>query len=449
MDKKELDLIIQKGEGQTIEFKENVDKSLSKEIVAFTNAQGGKIFIGITDKGEIKKLNNLNRLSSQITDIAKKCDPSIKIRLETSNDILVVDVEEGNNKPYSCSNGFYLRVGANSQKLSRDEILEFSIMEGKIYFDGQINEEFRFPDDFDENKLKKYLDETKLSKKADMKSILINLGVAKEYGDTIIFNNAGVLFFAKEPSRFFMTSKVICAEYATNDKVTILDRKIYDDGILNNLTETINFIRKKIKIRFKIDTVRREEIPQFPETAFREAIVNAIMHRDYFDKSSDVMIENYRNKIVIYNPGGLVRWLKPDEFGKISKTRNPIIASLLSRTIFVEKMGTGIKRIMHSMKDDKLPEPQFEYYEHSFYVTLKDNELCAGVNEGLSEGLNEGLKTLLDIIKRNPGIKAKNCSEQLNKRPIKTIERQIKILIEKGLIERRGSKKTGGYWMVV
>ena len=69
------------------------------------------------------------------------------------------------------------------------------------------------------------------------------------------------------------------------------------------------------------------------------------MHRDYYDKTSDVFVENYRNKIVVFNPGGLVKWLKPEEFGKISKTRNPIIASLLSRTIFVEKMGTGIEEL--------------------------------------------------------------------------------------------------------
>ena len=76
--------------------------------------------------------------------------------------------------------------------------------------------------------------------------------------------------------------------------------------------------------------------------------------------------------------GGLVRWLKPEEFGTISKTRNPIIASLLSRTIFVEKMGTGINRIIKAMKSSNLPAPEFKFYEHSFYTTLIDKTMIKG-----------------------------------------------------------------------
>lgn len=460
MNDNDFELILKTGESYFVEFKETVNKELAKEIVAFSNSQGGRIFIGVTDSGEVKGIKITNKLMSQIFDIAKNCDPAIDVKLSVyKNNVLVVEVPEGDKKPYSCSQGFFIRNGPNSQKLSRDEIFSFAYTEGRLTFDEQINKDFIYPDDFDEQKFRDYLKEAKLTDINDYESLLINLGVAKKVKDKILLNNAGVLFFAKNPAKFFLTSKVVCVEYQTNDKVNILDRKIYDDGILENIKQAINFVKRRIKIEFEIKTARRKEIPQYPEEAYREAIVNAIMHRDYFDKSSDVMVEVYRNKVVVFNPGGLVKWLKPEEFGTISKTRNPIIASLLSRTIFVEKMGTGINRMRKAMESLNLPAPEFKFYEYSFYTILFDRTIQTiygknpvklnedeGLNEGF-EGLNEGLKTLLNCIIENPGIQAKDISKKLGNRPIKTIERQISELRKKDLIYRRGSRKTGGYYI--
>jgi ATP-dependent DNA helicase RecG len=155
---KELQFILSQGEGQHVEFKEKLDKTLSKELVAFANASGGKIFLGVSDKAEVKGIHVDNKLKSQIQDIARNCDPSIIINLIEENNILIIEINEGLNKPYSCSDGFYLRVGANSQKLKRDEIIQFSITEGKIRFDEQICNEFDYTADLDSNKLNKYLD---------------------------------------------------------------------------------------------------------------------------------------------------------------------------------------------------------------------------------------------------------------------------------------------------
>ncbi len=467
IDEKELAFILEQGEDQFIEFKENVDKSLSKEIVAFANAQGGKIYLGITDKGVIKGINITNPLKSQVIDIAKKCDPSINVCLDKYKDILIIDVEEGKNKPYFCSFGFYLRKGASSQKLSRDEILEFTIYEGRKTFDEEINESFKYPGDFDETKLDGYLNEAKLTKNLDDETIVLNLGVAKKIEGILKFNNAGVLFFAKEPSKFFLTSKVVCAEYQTNEKVNILDRKIYDEGILENIRQAINFVKRRVKVEFEIKTAKRKEIPQYPEQAYREVIVNAIMHRDYFDKSSDVLVEVYRNKLVVFNPGGLVKWLKAEEFGRVSKTRNPVIASLLSKTIFVEKMGTGIKRINESMKYANLPKPDFEYYEHSFYVTLADKiyvedtvklsmdqkKIIEGViSEKTTQKTTQKttLKTTLKIIellKENPEITRIQLAEKLGITP-DGVKYHLANLTGDGKIRRVGGRKEG-YWDVI
>ena len=135
MNQEKLKFILQEGEGQFIEFKESFDKKIAQEIVAFANAEGGKVFIGITDKSEIKGIKTTNKLKSQIQNIVKNCDPSINISIKEFENIVIIEIKEGADKPYKCSTGFYSRQGANSQKMSRDEILDFAIGEGKIRFD--------------------------------------------------------------------------------------------------------------------------------------------------------------------------------------------------------------------------------------------------------------------------------------------------------------------------
>ena len=188
-------MILQEGEGQYIEFKEKLGLDFSKEIVAFANSSGGKIFLGVTDNSEVKGIEITNKLKSQIQDIAKNCDPSIEIELESveGEDILVVSVEEGKNKPYSCKEGFYLRMGANSQKMTpraypeksskkiftgskRDEIMELAVKEGKIRFDEQICKDFDWKD-FDSEKFEYYLKLAGLSNNLGREDMLKNLKI--------------------------------------------------------------------------------------------------------------------------------------------------------------------------------------------------------------------------------------------------------------------------------
>ena len=114
MNKKELFELVKIGEGYTLEFKENLDKSLGKELCAFANASGGKIVLGVTDKNEIKGFSLTNKNISQIQDIARKMDPSFKVAVEQIENLAVVFVPEGNDKPYQATGEFYLRNGATS-----------------------------------------------------------------------------------------------------------------------------------------------------------------------------------------------------------------------------------------------------------------------------------------------------------------------------------------------
>lgn len=136
----ELALILDEGEGYSLEFKQSVNTDLSKELFAFANASGGRVFIGVNDQNQIVGCDTSNKAISKIENMAADCDLSIAIGIEklTTHNLLVIHVPEGANRPHRCNKGFYLRNGANSQKMHTSDITEFIQAEGKIRFDQQL-----------------------------------------------------------------------------------------------------------------------------------------------------------------------------------------------------------------------------------------------------------------------------------------------------------------------
>ena len=432
--------IIQEGEGQFIEFREAVRHS-DKDIVAFANASGGRLFIGITDDGIVKGIEVTNAMLSEVQDIARNCDPPIKIEVSKLKNVIIVNVPEGKDKPYKCKEGFFIRQGPNSQKMSREKIIDLAVASGKVRFDEQSNKDFNFKKDFDREKLNEYLQLAGLEKTIPEEEILINLGVAVREKGNMYFNNAGILFFAKTPGNFLFSSKVVCANYQTDEKTSILDRKFFDDGLIRNIENAVNYVKKHIDVEFVIKELARKEIPQYPEKAFREAIVNAVMHRDYLDDSGDVVVELLKTKLIVSNPGGLVKSLNPKEFGKISRTRNSLIASLLLRTKYVEKLGTGINRMMEEAKKLGSLPPTFEFNQ-SFFATL----YALKGDEKVTEKVTENQRKMLSEISTDKYITLEKLSLLIGISERK-IKENIAKLKKKGLLERIGPAK-GGYWKV-
>jgi len=212
----------------------NAFRTLSGKWLPFANGSGGRIFIGITDDGRIVGFHATNEVRSQIQDIANNCDPQVKIMIQQVDDVLVVEVREGTDKPYKCATGFYNRVGPNSQKLSRDEIVEFVKSEGKIRFDEMINRKFT-SDDFSLDKLNSFLQQAGISQVLPMPQIIKNLGAGDIEASQIAYNNTAVLFFAKNLSSHYFHTAVTCALYKGNEKVTILDRKDFNEDLISNI----------------------------------------------------------------------------------------------------------------------------------------------------------------------------------------------------------------------
>jgi len=152
-----LDVIAQ-GEGYYTEFKRNINSDFKKELVAFANASGGSIFLGIEDDGAVCGIQITNQLISQIQDAASECDPPVNIEIINHSDqVLQIHVFESIIKPHRTTSGFYLRVGANSQKMRTDSILEFLEKEGRVRFDERIRTDIEFNSAFSDNQWAMFL----------------------------------------------------------------------------------------------------------------------------------------------------------------------------------------------------------------------------------------------------------------------------------------------------
>jgi len=343
-----------------LEYKESFSPSLARELVAFANSAGGKILLGVRDNGTIVGIHDSNELRARIQDLARNCDPPVKLVIEPAGKVLILIIRESENKPVQCREGFFWRQGASTQKLSRDEIRDFFRAEGAIRFDLTVCPKFQYPKDFDREKFNIWLNDSRITHRERIEDILVNIEAAERVGKHLVFRNAGVLFFARNVRHFFPQAYITCVLAKGTDKVNILDRKDFADGIVSDIEESYRFIERNTRTAYRIEKLRREDVPEYPMRALREAITNAVMHRDYFEAGANVFIEIYSDRIEIINPGGLPMGMRPADLGKKSVRRNSLIADMLHRIAFIEKAGTGIKRMRDEAQEHGCPDPIFE-----------------------------------------------------------------------------------------
>lgn len=398
MTQHELEVICRNGEGQYVEFKRNLNSDLSRELVAFANAEGGRIFIGVDDGGKVVGAEISNEIRSRVEVMARDCDPAVAIRLEVCGNVLIVNVPEGKDKPYRSSNGFYLRTGASSVKLTTQEILEFGQNEGRIKFDDISVSGMNLVNELDENALKRFNLLSGISAIVDSTQILENLGVLTVSKGSTVLNNAGALFFSKQPTRHLPHAIISCVLFKGIMKNYVIDRKVLEFDLLTNIDQAVAFLERNLRLAYEIKDIRRKEILEIPKDVLREAVINACAHRDYFERGANVVVEIFDDRVEISNPGGLPKKLKPQHFGRYSIARNPLITGLLHRCEYIEKAGTGIQRMRMGMKDAGLLEPVFEF-SGFFTVTFYRGKALPGVLKAELKVRPDKLQRIIEVLR--------------------------------------------------
>ena len=258
--------------------------------------------------------------------------------------------------------------------------------------------------------------------------------------------------FAETINRVIPYSEIILVAFKGKDKRNIYDRKDVRDDLFTQLKESVAFLKKHLNIRSEIKEFDRKDIYEMPLDALREALVNAIVHRDYSMGGTSIYVEIYDDRVVIVNPGGLPSGITKANFGKESIRRNLLIADLFHRMGKVERVGSGIGKMRDFMKDAGLKAPVFESENFFRAIFFRDNEhsMKGGQKrlvDGLVEKLVESQREILKQITIDPCISKKALSEIIG---ISTtaIDKNIESLKKKGLLKRVGSPK-GGHWEVL
>ncbi len=403
-----LSEMIALGEGTTLEFKRSGASGLGQEICAFANSSGGRILLGITDDGDIVGVSDINRLKSDIQNIAHTADPPIRVDIELlESSVLCVKIPPQREKPYAFGGRFYFREGANSRKMSRDETLGFFHQQGLIHYDETICHKFSLDADLDETNWNLF--RTRANIPADMppEIALKNLHLADQNSKV---TNAGAWLLAKDIRKFHSSATISCALFMGTDKVKILDRRDFHGDVYSTIDETMSWILSKINVEFIIEKLKREERPELPEKAIREAVVNALAHRDY-RSTANVQIYLYSDRLEIVSPGGLPAGMTEADLGVKSVPRNPLLFDLLYRMNAVEHIGSGIIRIRNLCSEHGVAQPIIEVSENWFTTIfprpkipdgerkdpereLTPNQDKAGTKSGLSQsetGTKSGL----------------------------------------------------------
>lgn len=362
-----LAALVAGGEGSGVEFKRGMPSDLGRELCGFANAGGGIVLIGVSDAGEIVGIREHNRLKSEVQSVARSADPSIQVRIESVDRVLVVRVPPQGRKPYSFGGRFFVREGASTQQLNREEIRDLFFEEGVIAFDRTPCPAFLPERDLTPEAWTLFRDRARIPANMEPAIALRNLGLL---GDDGRMTHAGAFLLAQDIRRFRVGSDVVCALFFGTTKTRILGRRDLHGDVYSMIDDAVAWVLSNIHVAYIIRKVKREERPEIPEEAVREAIVNAVAHRDY-RSNANVQIQVFHDRIEVISPGGLPRGMSEAELGIASVPRNALLFGMLHRMGAVERVGSGIARIREACRRHGVAEPVIQVSKHWFTMTFR------------------------------------------------------------------------------
>ena len=446
-------------ESQKIEFKKSLAerKEILETISAFANSKGGKILVGIKENkdGSVKDVVGIKLKGKEIENLGNEIKqntdpviyPSIEIEKLEGESILVIKIEESPLKPvFAKINGIpvaFKRVGKTNQKIDANELRQI-LSEGKEFlWDSQVCEGASL-DDIDENSVKRFLRKARFERRLEIdpdisvEEALIRLDLIKNNKPT----NAAILLFGENPQRFFLQSEVRCARFKGTEPLEFIDMKVFQGNIIDQREDAIEFIKEHIKLHAKIVGTERVETWEYPIEAIREAITNAICHRDY-GIQSNAQIRIFDDRIEIWGCGPLPKPLMIEDLKKKhdSVLRNLLIGKCFFLIKYIEQWGTGTNRIIKECLNHSLPEPLFEIITGSLVVTFRKYR----ITEEILKELNERQQKAIEYLREHKKITNKEYRQLNPNITDRTVLNDFNELIDKGIIAAKGEKKYRHY----
>ena len=436
-------------ESETVEFKLTTgEKNEAVEaIAAILNKHcRGTVYFGVDDSGFVR--------GQQISDSTKKdisriISDSIEPRIAPTIEVLTIEQRtiikvsfSGHNRPYAVNGKYLIRTGTENRRMSPDELKR--LIKNDDYSSKWEEEMTDYTaEDLDDEALIDFYQSARdcgrLSMKTyDKEKLLTTIDIIHD-GQ---INNGGYALFGKNAK-----IGLKLASYATDNKVTFTDLKLLEGNIYNLVNAALDYILNRINWRGEIGSRKRKEIPEIPEEAIREIIVNAFAHADY-ETVPEIEIGIHPGKIEIYNPGSFPDDLTPIDFisrNLPSYKRNKLILDILFRSKDVEKSGTGFQRVNDFCKKQNVT---WNYRKEAYGFFFEFIRTNVQINVQINAELTEAEQVIFNLIQNNEGISKAEMAIRIGKSE-KTVQRIISSLMKKQVIERDGSNKTGSWKITV
>jgi ATP-dependent DNA helicase RecG len=434
-------------EQQNIEWKEIWKDEYLKWICGFANAQGGKLFIGKNDQGEVVGVQKYEKLLEEIPNKIQNhlgiiCD----INLHEKAGKYYIEIEVN---PYDVAVSFqgkyYYRSGSTKQELKGKALNEFLLKKSGKTWDDVIESRANF-EDIDKKAIEVFKKAAVRSKRLpfieeenDIENIFENL--------LLLENNkmkrSGILLFGKNPCRFFINAYVKIGRFGKTDD-DLLFQEVIESNIFELADKTLEVLDRKFLISpVSYEGLHRIENWEYPYKAVREAIINAIVHRDY--TGAPIQISVYNDKIIIWNEGKLPYGYTVESLKKRHSSRpyNPLIASVFFKGGLIEAWGKGTINIINECLKANLPEPTFATEFGGISVTLHKDKYTS---DNLSRlGLNERQIKAVLFVKEKGKITNKEYQELVEVARM-TATRDLKELVEKNIFKSSETKGAGSFY---
>ena len=435
-------------EQQNIEFKQSWHDDYLKWVCGFSNAQGGVIFIGKDDNGNVVGVADYKKL---MDDIPNKIRNAMGIMAEVNlheeeGKYFIEIVTHPYSVPISVRGRYYYRSGSTKQELTGAALNEFLLKKSGKTWDDVIETRATFAD-IDEKAVKIFLAASQNTGRLpendglDSPELFEKLRLT-ENGQ---LKRAAIILFGKDPGKFYPSIYVKIGRFGKDD-TDIIFQETEEGNLIMLLQAVLNQLNHKFLIRsIGFEGMHRIEKGEYPLAAIREMLLNALVHRNYM--GAPIQIRVYDDKISIWNEGSLPAGLTLAALKRShsSRPRNPIIADVSFKGGYIDAWGRGTIKILDTCKEAELPEPEMQEQDGGFSITLFKNNLT---QEQLTKlGLNDRQLKAVSFVKEKGKITNKDY-QSLNDCSRNTASNDLADLVQKGLFTPSDIKGAGAFYQL-
>ncbi len=429
--------------------------ALGEGLAALANAHGGMALVGVTKVGKPQTGSDPAEIQERVIQAGLLTDPPLILPAPQSvalegNPLVVVYVPPGLPHIYSLQGRYLTRTGAQNRALTTPELRRLLFDRAEAGFETGVVEDATL-DDLERGEIRRYLETIQVGPQEDVGQLLVGRGCVVRRGDGADYvpTVAGILLFGRNPQRFLRSAEIVCVRYPGPEMSDEFVRQEIDGPLGDQIRQAEAFVVGNMRRTMRIAGIVREDLVEYPVAVVREAIVNAVAHRDYSIRGEGIRLLMFSDRLEVYSPGRLPGHVTLENLLDERYSRNEAIVAVLSDLGYIERLGYGINRMIAAMAGLGLPPPEFAETAAGFQVTLRslgENTASPQPQQPVTHPFfNERQEMALAFLRQHGRITNSDYQQLIPDVSAETIRRDLSDLVERNTLIRIGSKRATYY----